>query len=236
MGTTKKYSYKQPHLGIIAFIYVMLFMIGLSFVSSFSPPYFPQPMAPAYEIVKYFQEHPYEVKMCAFFQFCSAIFLGVFTAVVVGMLGRLNKSGSSISLINIALFGGFFNAFSLALSSMILWVMALAGIAENADIILTLYYHMFIIGGVGYSVPMGLLIAGIVIASWSKKILPRWLSIAGILPAATGLLSNFYLIFAPFLYLIPLTRFPGFVWLVLAGGKISSKFVERHNNNELISK
>lgn len=136
-------------------------------------------------------------------------------------MNRLHLYGSRAAGNNIALFGGFLNAFSLALSSMILWVMANPGIAANGDMVHVLYYLMFVIGGVGYSVPMGLLIAGITVPSRFMKMLPGWLTVSGFALAAIGLLSSFYLIFPALLYLIPLTRFPGFIWLILVGFKLS---------------
>jgi hypothetical protein len=220
MKTTKKINHKGPHPGIVAIIYMVLFITGLSFVSSFAPPYFPEPSASASTIVTYFQHHSHDVLMCGFFQFCSAIPLGIFTATVVS---RLNFFGSNAAGNNIALFGGFLNAFSLAISSMIMWVMAYPGIAEDENVIRTLYYLMFVTGGVGFSVPLGLLIGGIVVPCWVMKTLPQWLRISGFVLALVGLLSSFYFISPRLLYLIPLTRFPGFIWLILVGFKLSYK-------------
>lgn len=212
-----KINHKGLHLGVVAIVYMVLFITGLSFVSSFAPPYFPKPSGSNATIVHYFQSHSHDVLMCAFFQFCSAIPLGIFTAAVVS---KLHLLGSDAAGNNIALFGGFLNAFSLALSSMILWVMAFPGIAADENVIPTLYYLMFVIGGVGYSVPLGLLIAGIAVPSLFMKVLPKWLTVSGFAIAAIGLLSSFYLIYPAFLYLIPLTRFPGFIWLILVGFKL----------------
>ena len=220
MHATINVKYQSIHLAGVALLYMILFIIGLSFVSSFSPPYFPEPSASAEAIVLYFKTNLHDVRMCAFFQFCSAIPLGIFTAMAVG---RLNILGPSSSANNIALFGGFINAFNLSMSSMVLWVMAHPGTAADNDTIRTLYYLMFIIGGVGYSVPMGLLIGGIALASRHLKGPPRWLTVSGFALAAIGLISSFYLIIPAFLYLIPLTRFPGFIWLILMGYKIRTK-------------
>lgn len=218
MKTAVKIHHKGPHLGVVAIVYMALFITGLSFVSSLAPPYFPRPSEPAAAIVQYFRNHAHDVLMCAFFQFCSAIPLGIFTAIVVN---KLHILGSRASGNYIALFGGFFNAFSLAFSSMILWVMAYPQIAADENMIRTLYYLMFIIGGVGYSVPLGLLIAAIAIPSWYLKTLPNWITVSGFAIALAGLLSCFYLLIPDFLYLIPLTRFPGFFWLVIVGFKLS---------------
>jgi hypothetical protein len=51
-------------------------------------------------------------------------------------------------------------AFNVALSALVLWV-AYPGIAQEVAVLRALYYVVFAIGGVGYSVPLGLLFAGI---------------------------------------------------------------------------
>jgi hypothetical protein len=155
--------------------------------------------------------------MCAFFQFCSAIPFMIFTATVVS---RINFLGSKAAGINIALVGGLLAAFNIALSSMILWVMAYPGIAADENIVRTLYYMTFIVGGVGYSVPLGLLIAGISITSGFMKTLPKWVTISGIILALIGELSVLDMVSEKFLFLIPLTRFPGFIWLIIVGFKL----------------
>ena len=205
--------------GYVALTFTLLFNIGLSFVISLKgiPPYFPGPWESAATIVRYFQNQPHDVLLCAFFQFCSSIPLGIFTATVVS---RLIFLGSTAAGNNIALFGGFLTAFNLALSSMLMWVMAYPHIAADENMIRTLYYAAFIIGGVGYSVPLGLLIAGISVTSWFMKTLPKWLTISGIVLALIGEASSFYMVSAKLLFLIPLTRFPGFIWLIIIGFKL----------------
>ena len=222
METTKTIHHKGPHLGLIAIIFMVLFNAGLSFVISLKgvPPYFPGPWESASVIVQYFQNQQHDVLMCAFFQFCSAIPLGIFTATVVS---RISFLGSKAAGNNIALFGGFFTVFNVALSAMLMWVMAYPNIAADANVIRSLYYMSFIIGGVGYSVPLGLLIAGIAVQSWFMKTLPKWLTISGIILAVIGELSVLYMVSSRLLFLIPLTRFPGFIWLIIVGFKLPRK-------------
>ncbi len=61
---------------------------------------------------------------------------------------------------------------------------------------------------------MGLLMAGISIPALLHKLLPKWICILGIILAVSGELSWFHLISPAVLFLIPLTRFPGFIWLI----------------------
>ncbi len=210
----KEIKHKGPHSGILAIVFMVLFCTGLAFVISFNGAHYPNPSAPASDIVQYFRNQSQDVLWCAFFQFCSAIPLGIFTATVVS---RIHFLGSGAAGNNIALFGGFFTAFTIALSSLLMWVMAYPHIASDGHIIRTLYYISFIIGGVGYSVPLGLLFAGISVQSWFMKTLPKWLVIAGIILALAGELSSLYLILSGLLFLIPITRFAGFIWLIIVG-------------------
>lgn len=64
---------------------------------------------------------------------------------------------------------------------------------------------------------MGLLIAGVCIPAAFNKLLPKWLIAFGLLLAVAGELSWLNLIFPQVLFLIPLVRFPGFIWLIATG-------------------
>ncbi|HMH34268.1 MAG TPA: hypothetical protein VK543_14620 [Puia sp.] len=216
METMIKNRQRGPHPGVLAIIFALLFITGLSFVISFSGthPYFPGPWESVGTIATYFQNQSHDVLLCAFFQFGAAAPLGILTATLVS---RLRFLGARAPGSYIALFGGFMVTFNMALTALILWVMAYPGMAQDALIIRSLYYLAFAIGGVGYSLPMGLLIAGVAVTAGFMKLLPRWLVWFGILIAVIGELSWFSLIYPKLLMLIPLTRFPGFIWLVMAG-------------------
>jgi hypothetical protein len=224
--TTPTNKHAGPNPGIVAIVYTLLFNAGLYFVVSFRPPehleasptavrpYFPGPWESAETIVNYFQTHPREVLWCAFLQFGAAISLGIFTAT---MVSRLQYLGVRAAGAQIGLFGGMMTAFNMATTSLILWVMAYPGIAQDAGVLRALYYLVFSIGGVGFSVPMGLLIAGLCVPAAFMKLLPKWLVIFGLALGVIGGLSWFSLVFPKLLFLIPLTRFPGFIWLIIAG-------------------
>ncbi len=209
-------KHASPPLGLVALVFTVLFNAGLSFVISFSPdkPHFPGPWEPAAVIASYFQSHSADVLMCAFLQFGAAIPLGVLTA---SLVSRLQFLGVRAAGAHIALFGGLAASFSMALSALVLWVMAYPGIANEGPVLRALYYLTFAIGGAGYSVPLGLLIAGVSIPALFLRLLPRGLAIAGLVIAVFGELSWLSLVVPKALFLIPLTRFPGFIWLIATG-------------------
>jgi hypothetical protein len=230
--------HRGPQLGILAIVFTVLFNAGLYFVISFRlpehmaastsaiRPYFPGPWESAETIAAYFQGYPHAVLMCAVLQFGSAIPLGLFTATIVS---RLQFLGAKVAGTHIALFGGFMTSFNLAVSALVLWVMSYSGIAQDVSVIRALYYIVFAVGGVGYSVPLGLLIAGVAVPAGYMKLLPKWLVMLGLLLGVCGELSWFSLIFPKLLFLIPLTRFPGFIWLIVAGFLLPTTVARRQS-------
>jgi hypothetical protein len=162
--------------------------------------------------------------LCAFFQFGSAIPLGIFTATIVS---RLQFLGVRAAGAHIALFGGLMTAFNIAASALVLWVMAYPGIAQETGVVRALYYVVFALGGVGFSVPMGLLIAGLSIPAALMKLLPKWLIVFGLALALIGELSALSLVIPQAVFLIPLTRFPSFIWLIAAGFLLPKSIASR---------
>jgi len=204
-----------PNPAIVAIVYTLLFNAGLYFVISFTGgPHFPGPWESSETIAAYFQGHSRAVLACAFLQFGAAIPLGIFTAT---MVSRLQFLGVRVAGAHIALFGGLMTAFNMAASALVLWVMAYPGIAQDAAVLRALYYLTFAFGGVGFSVPLGLLMAGLCIPAVFFKLLPKWLVVFGIVLAVIGELSALALVIPNALFLIPLTRFPAFIWLIAAG-------------------
>ncbi len=195
---TSKNGHRGPHPAILAIVYTLLFNAGLYQVVSFTGgPHFPGPWESGEAITTYFQTYPKTVLICAFLQFGAAIPLGIFAAT---MVSRLQFLGVRAAGPYIALFGGLMTAFNMAASAF-----------------RALYYLGFSFGGVGFSVPFGLLVAGVCIPAAFFKLLPKWLVAFGLVLAVIGELSVLSLVIPQALFLIPLTRFPGFIWLIATG-------------------
>jgi hypothetical protein len=217
---TSRLRHKGPPLGIVATVFVALFLAGLYPVTAFNgTPVFPGPGEPINVIMAYFTARPSAVLLCAALHFGAAIPLGIFTATVVS---RLRFLGVRAAGADIALFGGFLTSFTMMVSSSVLWAMTYPGVAQDAAVIQAIYRIQFALGGPGFSVPFGLLLAGVSVTSWFYKLLPKWLVIFGLLIAAAGELSWMDILFPKALPLIPLTRFPGFLWLIATGFSLPS--------------
>jgi hypothetical protein len=209
-----------PPLGIVATIFVLLFLAGLYPVTAFGgKPFFPAPSESLDAIVTFFQVRPAAVLLCAALHFGAAVPLGIFTATVVSQLRFLGVRAAGTY---IALFGGFATAFNMMASSSVLWTMSYPGIARDSTLLQALYRVDFALGGPGFSVPFGLLIAGVSVTAGFGKLLPKWIVILGLVLAVVGELSWLVMLFPKVLFLIPLTRFPGFVWMIATGFALPS--------------
>ncbi len=213
-----------PPLGPVAATYAALFLAGLYPVTVFGGlPHFPGPWESAETIAAFFQARPTAARLCAFLQFGAAIPLGIFAASVVG---RLQFLGSRVAGTSIALFGGVATSVTMMAASIALWVMAQPAVVENRAVLQALYWLTQGFGGTGFSVPFGLLAAGVTIPAGFMRLIPRWLVVLGIAVAICGELSWLNLMLPGALPLVPLTRFPGFVWIIAVGFALPSS-IER---------
>lgn len=151
----------------------------------------------------FFRARPTAVLICAALHFGAAIPLGIFTATVVS---RLHFLGVRAAGAMNALFGGFAAAFTMLASSSVLWALAHPGVTEDRSLVQALYWLAQGLGGSGFSVPFGVLIAGIAIPAAFTRLLPRWLVVLGVVLAVAGEWSWCNLITPRALFLVPLTR------------------------------
>jgi hypothetical protein len=214
-STAGRLQHKGPPPGIVATVFVLLFMAGLYPVTVFNGiPRFPGPDEPIGVIAAFFTQRPSAVLLCAALQFGAAVPLGIFTASAVS---RLRLLGVRAAGTDIALFGGFLTAFNMMASASVLWATTYPEVARSEAVLQFAYRISFALGGPGFSVPFGLLIAGIAVTAGFARLLPKWLVISGLIIAAIGVLSWFDILAPEALPLIPLTRFPGFLWVIAAG-------------------
>jgi hypothetical protein len=208
-------KHKGPPPAIVATVFAILFLASLYPVTVFNgTPRFPGPDEPIGVISAFFTARASAAVLCAALQFGAAVPLGIFTATVVS---RLRFLGIRAAGADIALFGGFLTAFNMMASASVLWAMTYPEVARNPPVLQFAYRVSFALGGPGFSVPFGLLLAGIAVTAGFTRLLPKWLIISGLAIAAIGELSWFDILVPKALPLIPLTRFPGFLWLIAAG-------------------
>lgn len=215
LAAVRSLKHPGPPLWLLALLYTVLFNAGLFPVTMYGGmPYWPGPWQPASDIINFFQTQSARVLTCVFLQTGAVICLGLFTAVVVS---RLQFLGIRAAGVYIALLGGFLTVFDSLGAGMATWTLIRPVIAQTPSSVLALNYFSYALGGPGFSIPMGLLMAGVSVSAGLNKLIPKWVMILGLFLAACGELSVFHLIFPQLLFLIPLTRFPGFIWIIAVG-------------------
>jgi hypothetical protein len=140
--------------------------------------------------------------------------LGIFTATVVS---RLRFHHVDVAGVDIASFGGFAAAVFLGVSALSFWALSQPGVAGDPGAMRVAQLIGFAAGGVGHTVCLGLLAAGVSVPCLVFRLMPRWISIVGLVCAAICALSVFSLVAPWATPLLPLGRFPGYAWLIAAG-------------------
>lgn len=220
-------SHRGPHPGILAIIYTLLFTIGLIFFGILSHgAQFPRPFGPLTTAQKIFLQFPDAIGVNALFQFGAAIPLGIFTA---AMTSRLSFLGVNATGVSIAFFGGIAASLLFMLSGLCGWVLAQPGIANDLNVMHAIQFLGFGCGGVAFTVTIGLLMAGISVPCLLGNYTPKWVAWFGLILAAIAELSVLGLIIPQVTYLIPVVRFPSFIWMISTGFTLIKKRPEPAN-------
>jgi hypothetical protein len=110
----------------------------------------------------------------------------------------------------------------LALSAVTTMALTRSQVADSPAAVRALYALSFdalsfAVGGPGFVVFSGLLVAGISVAGLLGRVLPRWLAWAGIVVALASELASLSAAFNGADFLLPIGRFGGLAWLVGIG-------------------
>ncbi len=206
---------RGPHPGALAIVTASLFVASLIVTSLMTGGgRFPSPFETPVAAQAFFMAHADAVRIGAFLQFASAIPLGIFTAAVTG---RLHRLGMRVPGVIIALFGGIAASSFTALSGLAQWALSDPAVAGQIATMRGVQMLAFGAGGPGSVVPLGLLLAGIAVPAYFGRLLPRWLVWTGLIIAAIAELSTLSLVIPKAIYLLPMARFPGFLWIIAAG-------------------
>lgn len=218
MKPTSPTRFAGPPLLPLAIVHTLLFAASIvsALLLRHGQP-FVTPFGDAEAARAFFAANPFLLKVSAFFFFGSAVPLAIYTATVVSRLCYLGVRAAGT---NIALFGGFAASGAIAVSSFCTWVLSVPEVSASLVATRVLYFMSFLFGGAGFAVAFGLLAAGVSVTSHFARLLPRWLVVLGMIVAVAGELSSLSLIAYPANLAIPVTRFAGFAWLILAGGHL----------------
>lgn len=174
----------------------------------------PLPYGPAAPVLEYLRSQHLAVHISAVAAFGSSVPLGIYAATAST---RLRQLGVTAPGATIALAGGVLAAGSLGLAGLLAWALSQPDVAADAALARALYFLVFLTGGPGHIVWLGLLVAGLAVPGLILGLLRRPVAWAGLVIAALSELTTLVLVWPGLAPILPLARITALVWLVLAG-------------------
>jgi hypothetical protein len=210
-------AHRGPNASYLAGASLALVVAGVA-VSAALGGVLPSPFGDPAAIAAYIAGNPAALTASAFFQFAAAVPLAIYAAVTYSRLRQLGVSapGPAIGLV-----GGVVTATMMAVAGLCTWVLTLPAVGTaGGAAVLALHGLTFATGGVGAVAFLGLLVAGVAVPGLLSGRLPRTFALVGIAIAAIAALSTISMLISGLAFLLPLGRFPGMLWLIVAGAII----------------
>jgi hypothetical protein len=173
----------------------------------------PLPYGSATDIVAYVRTEPVAVQVMATAVFASSVSLLIYVAAAATRLRRL---GAAVPAVTVALTAGTLAAGSLGLTALLGWTLSRPDITADAVLARAIYLLVFLVGGPGHIVALGLLVGGMAVACVRLRLLPLALTRTGLAIAALCEVATFVLAWPPLGLILPIARVAALVWLVAA--------------------
>jgi hypothetical protein len=178
----------------------------------------PLPYGPVSAVAAYVRAKPVAVHIIAVATFASSLPLAIYAATASTRLRRLGATGPGAA---IALTGGILAAGTLGLAGLLAWLLSRPELSADTALVRALYLLVFLIGGPGHVVALGLLVAGMAVPGLTLGLMPRPVAWMGLATAALAELTTLVLIWQELGVLLPIARVLALAWLVLAGAAIT---------------
>jgi hypothetical protein len=178
----------------------------------------PLPYGPVAAVQQYVRAQPVAVRVMAVGVFGSSVPLAIYVATASA---RLRQLGSTVPGATIALAGGILAAGALGLTGLVGWTLSRPEISGDTALVRALYFLVFLVGGPGHIVALGLLVAGMAVPSLILGLLPRLLAWAGLAIAALSELTTLVLVWPELGVILPVARVLALAWLLVAGARLT---------------
>ena len=213
---TRRPQQGGPPLVVLAAISFVLLIGGLAIgVAIGGVP--PSPFTAGASVQDFFVAHPVAVQAAAVGAFGASVPLAIYAATASA---RLRQLGVTAPGATIALAGGVLAAGALALCGLLVWTLSRPEVTADAALVRALYFLVFLTGGPGHVVVLGLLVAGVAVPSLILGLLPKTVAWAGLVIAAIAEVTVLVLVWPPLMVLLPVARIPALVWLIIAGAML----------------
>ena len=205
-----------PPLALVAAICIGLLFGGLAIGVALGGP-MPLPYGPVAAVQQSVRAEPVAVQVIAVAVFASSVPLAVYAATASG---RLRQLGVAAPAATIALTGGVLAAGALGLTGLVAWTLSRPELSADTALVRALYYLVFLVGGAGHLVALGLLVAGMAVPSLRLGLLSRPLAWAGLAIAGLSELTTLVLFWPVLGPVLPVARVSALAWLVVAGARL----------------
>ena len=174
----------------------------------------PLPYGPVTPIQAYVRTQPVAVQVIATAVFASSVPLAIYAATASA---RLRQLGVTAPGATIALTGGTLAAGALSLTGLLAWTLSRPEVSADTALVRAVYFLVFLVGGPGHIVALGLLVAGMAVPSLILGLTPRFLAWIGLAIAALSELTTLVLVWPELGVILPIARVSALLWLVAAG-------------------
>jgi hypothetical protein len=205
-----------PSLVLVAAICVGLLFGGLAIGVALGG-VMPLPYGPVAAVQQYVRVEPMAIRVIAVAVFASSVPLAVYSATASA---RLRQLGGAAPIATIAFAGGILAAGALGLAGLVAWTLSRSEVSGDTALVHALYYLVFLVGGVGHVVALGVLVGGIAMPGLVLGLLPRPLAWAGLAVAGLCELTTLVLLWPVLGPILPVARVSALAWLVLAGARL----------------
>jgi hypothetical protein len=205
-----------PPLALVAAICIGLLFGGLALGVALGG-VMALPYGPVAAVQQYVRAERLAVQVIAVAVFASSVPLAVYAATASG---RLRQLGVCAPAATIALTGGILAAGALGLTGLVAWTLSRPEVSGDTALVRALYYLVFLVGGAGHIVALGLLVAGMALPSLSLGLLPRPLAWAGLAIAGLSELTTLVLFWPVLGPILPVARVSALAWLLVAGARL----------------
>ena len=174
----------------------------------------PLPYGPVTAVQAYVRAQPVAVQVIATAAFASSVPLAIYAATVST---RLRQLGVTAPGATIALTGGTLAAGALALTGLLAWTLSRSEVSADTALVRAVYLLVFLVGGPGHIVALGLLVAGMAVPGLILGLTPKPVARTGLAIAALAESTTVVLIWPELGPMLPIARLSALIWLVVAG-------------------
>jgi len=211
---TKSFNSSNPPrkiLIVFAALHFAFFFASLIAIPILAPgSRIPNPFGSDAQMRTFFLTAASAIRLSDFLQFASALCLAVLSALLSDVFASANRRLSS----RLILAGGLGAAIVLSLSALFSWTIVSPGTTDLGPALHAFQFLPFLFGGPGWAGFFAIFLAGLSIGT--RGVLPRWLTGTGLFLCCVSALATPVLLTILVSPSLPIARFLGFIWLIIA--------------------